>query len=145
MSVFGVILVCIFPHLDWIRRESISLYSVRMQENGDQNNPRIRTVFTQWRSTSYEKINVLTGKLLVIRNQVVDCELNSSRNNFLRDISYLALVKLRHFVKFTFAYLFCPIIYFCSIILKVKFKLFVKFTFAQLVGYFQGENILKIF
>ena len=34
--VFGVILVRIFPHSDWILR--ISPYTVRMQENTDQNN-----------------------------------------------------------------------------------------------------------
>ena len=40
VSVFGVILVRIFPHSDWIRREILrmSLYSVRMRENVDQNN-----------------------------------------------------------------------------------------------------------
>ena len=39
VSVFGVILVPIFPHSDWMRRDrSISPYSVRMQENVDQNN-----------------------------------------------------------------------------------------------------------
>ena len=40
MPVFGVILVHIFPHLDWIRGEvrSISPYSVRMRKNADQNN-----------------------------------------------------------------------------------------------------------
>ena len=42
LSVFGVILVCIFPHSDWIREfgkiRIISPYSVRVQENADQNN-----------------------------------------------------------------------------------------------------------
>ena len=36
MSVFGVILVRIFPHSDWIRRETP--YLVQMRENADQNN-----------------------------------------------------------------------------------------------------------
>ena len=36
LSVYGVILVRIFLHLDWIRR-SISPYSVRMRENVDHN------------------------------------------------------------------------------------------------------------
>ena len=36
VSVFGVILVRIYPHSDWIL--SISPYSVRMRENADQNN-----------------------------------------------------------------------------------------------------------
>ena len=49
MSLFGVILVRIFPHSDWIRRDgeihkihSISSYSVQMRENADQNNPECR-------------------------------------------------------------------------------------------------------
>ena len=42
VSVFGVILVRIFPHSDWIRRdmEYLSPYSVRMRENADQNNSK---------------------------------------------------------------------------------------------------------
>ena len=35
LSVFGVILVRIFPHSDWIRRDT---ESVRIRENADQNN-----------------------------------------------------------------------------------------------------------
>ena len=35
MSVFGVILVCIFPYWDCIRRDTP--YSIRMRENADQN------------------------------------------------------------------------------------------------------------
>ena len=38
VSVFGVVLVRIFPHSDWIRRDCISPYSVRLRENTDQNN-----------------------------------------------------------------------------------------------------------
>ena len=40
VPVFGVILVHIFPHSDWIRKDTlrkISPYSVRMRENADQN------------------------------------------------------------------------------------------------------------
>ena len=61
VSVFGVFLVRIFPHSDWIRRDTVSLriqsdcgkirtripYSVRMWENMDQKKLRIRTLFTQ--------------------------------------------------------------------------------------------------
>ena len=51
MSVLGVILVRIFPHLDWIRRDteylSVSPYSVQMRENTDQKKLRIRTLFMQ--------------------------------------------------------------------------------------------------
>ena len=36
VSVFGVILVRIFPYSDWILH--ISPYSVQMRENSDQNN-----------------------------------------------------------------------------------------------------------
>ena len=38
VSVFEVFLVHIFPHLDWIQRDSISPYSVQMRENTDQKN-----------------------------------------------------------------------------------------------------------
>ena len=61
VPVFGVFLVRIFPHSDWIRRDTVSLriqsdcgkirtripYSVRMWENMDQKKLRIRTLFTQ--------------------------------------------------------------------------------------------------
>ena len=36
VSAFGVILVRIFPHSDWIRRDT--QYLVQMRENADQNN-----------------------------------------------------------------------------------------------------------
>ena len=41
MSVFGVFLVRIFPHSDWIRRDTLSIspYSVWMRKNTDQKNP----------------------------------------------------------------------------------------------------------
>ena len=40
-SAFGIILVHIFPHLDWIREiRGISPYSVRMRESLDQNNSK---------------------------------------------------------------------------------------------------------
>ena len=43
VSVFGVFLVHIFPHLDWILRDtSISPYSVQMRENTDQKNSKYR-------------------------------------------------------------------------------------------------------
>ena len=38
VSVFGVILVPIFPHLDWGRRDTP--YLVGMRENADQNNSK---------------------------------------------------------------------------------------------------------
>ena len=38
VSVFGIILVRIFPHLDWTRRDSIWAHAVQMRENTDQNN-----------------------------------------------------------------------------------------------------------
>ena len=43
VSLFGVILVRIFPHSDWIRKiRIISPYSVLMRENADQNNSEYR-------------------------------------------------------------------------------------------------------
>ena len=42
MFVFGVVLVCIFAHLDWIGIFHISQYSVQMRENTDQNNSEYR-------------------------------------------------------------------------------------------------------
>ena len=49
VSVFGVFLVYIFPHLDWIRKNTpyISAFS----PNAGKHEPeklRIRTIFTQW-------------------------------------------------------------------------------------------------
>ena len=44
----GFFLVRVFPHSDWIRRDSISLYSVGMRRNTDQKKLRIWTLFTQW-------------------------------------------------------------------------------------------------
>ena len=43
-SAFQVILVHIFPHSDWIRREILRTcpYSVQMRENTDQNNSEYR-------------------------------------------------------------------------------------------------------
>ena len=40
-------LVRIFPHADWIRRDTS--YSVRMRENTDQKKLRIWTHFTKWK------------------------------------------------------------------------------------------------
>ena len=42
VSVFGVFLVRIFPHSDWIRRDTklVSPYSVWMRENTDQKNSK---------------------------------------------------------------------------------------------------------
>ena len=43
VSVFGVFLVRIFPHLDWIRRDTF-----RIQSKSGKKRARIRTLFTQW-------------------------------------------------------------------------------------------------
>ena len=49
VSVFGVILVRIFPHSDWIGRDtSISPYLVRMRGNTDQNNSEYRHFLRKW-------------------------------------------------------------------------------------------------
>ena len=48
MSIFGVILVCSFPHLDWIRGDN--LYLLVFNSNGRKYGPeqlRIRVLFTQ--------------------------------------------------------------------------------------------------
>ena len=39
-------LVLIFPHSDWIRRDTISPYSVQMRQNTDQKKLHIWTLFT---------------------------------------------------------------------------------------------------
>ena len=44
----GFFLVCIFPHSDWIRRDKISPYSVRIRENTDQKKLRMWTLFARW-------------------------------------------------------------------------------------------------
>ena len=46
-------LVRIFPHSDWIWRDT--KYSVRMRENADQKNLRVWTLFTQWWCPSFLK------------------------------------------------------------------------------------------
>ena len=50
VSKYGVFLVRISPHLDWIWRHLRSkfLYSVWIRENTDQKKLRIWTLFTQW-------------------------------------------------------------------------------------------------
>ena len=57
MSVFGVFLVRIFPHLDWIRRGTpyLSVFS----PNTGKYTPdklRIRTFFTQWIPQTLERL-----------------------------------------------------------------------------------------
>ena len=72
MSVFGVILVRIFPHLDWIRRDSEYLFV--FSPNAEKCGPeklRIRTLFTQWYSKISEKIIKPCSvwmKLFTVRN-----------------------------------------------------------------------------
>ena len=48
VSVLGVLLVCLFPHSDWIRRETeyLSVFSANMGKYGPEK-LRIRTLFTQ--------------------------------------------------------------------------------------------------
>ena len=49
VSVFRVFLVCIFPYLDWIRRDTpyLSVFSPDAGKYGPQK-LRIQTLFTQW-------------------------------------------------------------------------------------------------
>ena len=42
LSIFGVILVCIFPHLDWIRRDTLNT-----DTSPQERQLQIRTLFTQ--------------------------------------------------------------------------------------------------
>ena len=54
VSVFGVFLARIFPHSDWIRRDTE--YSVQMREKPDQKNSK----YVQfWRSVSRKEITVI--------------------------------------------------------------------------------------
>ena len=52
MSVFGVILVSIFPHSDWIRRDTpyLSVFCPNVEKYGPEQ-LRIRSLFTQWMFT----------------------------------------------------------------------------------------------
>ena len=65
VSVFGVFLVRISPHLDWIRRDA--LYLSVFSPNGGKYGPeklRIRTLFTQSRLSKFErKIFVYSKRL----------------------------------------------------------------------------------
>ena len=49
VAVFGDFLVLIFPHLDWIRKDSpyLSVFNPNARNYGPKKH-RIRTVFTQW-------------------------------------------------------------------------------------------------
>ena len=88
MSVFGVILVRIFPHSDWIRRDmSISPYSVQMRENTDQNNSEYRHFFTYCH---------LRPMLLCYRDLSVDRSANQ-----LTGFCVIGTFVPRNFVKFS--------------------------------------------
>ena len=78
MSVFGVILVHIFPHLDWIRTdtENLSVFSQNAWKHGLEK-LRIRTLFTQCKfckDTDYCTIscsiqNLFTAQKLKVSNK----------------------------------------------------------------------------
>ena len=57
MSVFGVILFRIFPHSDWIRRDTeyLSAFSPNEGKCGPEQ-LRIRTFFTQWLSVQFLEV-----------------------------------------------------------------------------------------
>ena len=61
--MFGVFLVRIFPHSNWIRRDTeyLSMFSPNAGKYGSDN-LRIRTLFTQW---DLELSNILTHFILV--------------------------------------------------------------------------------
>ena len=90
-DLFGVILVSIFPHLDWILR--VSPYSVQMRENKDQNNSEyghfLRSGGSIWRECNtfylrlsqliFEKRNLSKSKTMNwIRTRVCFALLKSS-------------------------------------------------------------------
>ena len=56
MSIFGVILICIFPHSDWIRRDTpyLSIFKPDARKYGSEY-LRIRTLFTQWRMKIFKR------------------------------------------------------------------------------------------
>ena len=54
-------LVRILPHLDWIRRDSISPYSVRMRENKDQKKLHIWTISTPWNAQRNWNLKILNS------------------------------------------------------------------------------------
>ena len=59
VSVFAIILVCIFPHSDWIRRDTpyLSVFSPNAGKCGPEK-LRVRTLFTRWRLVAcYSGIN----------------------------------------------------------------------------------------
>ena len=63
MSVFGVFLVHIFPHSDWIRGDqSISPYSARMRENINQKNSEYRH-FSRNLNSSWSFLQVIIQHL----------------------------------------------------------------------------------
>ena len=55
VSIFGVILVRIFPRLDWIWRDT--KYSVRMRKNADQNNSEYGHFLCSERKVGYSSFN----------------------------------------------------------------------------------------
>ena len=99
MSVFGVILVRIFPHSDWIYREIriISPYSVWMGENMDQNNSEYRHFSRDWHLHVYKTRDIPEGINLikVIINKVVHC-INCTE---LKKINFNSLNKRKKYEK----------------------------------------------
>ena len=62
MSVFGVILVPIFPHSDIFRILRISPYSVRMRENADQNNSQYG---------QFHAVMIITITMIIKKNEKI--------------------------------------------------------------------------
>ena len=54
MSVFGVILIRIFPHSDWRRRDTLSISTPNAGKCGPEQ-LRIQPLFTQWRLQVFQK------------------------------------------------------------------------------------------
>ena len=78
VSLFGVILIRIFPHSDWIGEiRGISPYSVRMRENTDQNNSE----YGHFLRSVIETRNV-NIKILCHLNYIVIRDENLARDHF---------------------------------------------------------------
>ena len=93
---YGVFLVCMFSHSDWILR--ISPYSFRMRENTDQKKHRIWTHFTQ--CLAHQAISLSTCNLNSFC--LLDCQLFVS-SNFGDILSYLcAAISKSHLSSFSF-------------------------------------------
>ena len=73
MSVFGVVLVCVFLHLDWTRRDTayLSEFSLNVGKYGPEK-LRIWTIFTQFETSLLNDLHRKTGKKNLIWLRFID-------------------------------------------------------------------------